>query len=350
LSEDTQSAGVVASSLLHAIVLAFILYGFASAPQFDDASESIAVDTVTKDQFDQVMKGERPAPAAPAATAPAKPEPPTPPEPPPELRKAEETPPPPPPRPEPPPPPRPEPTHAEPPPPPQKPLTPPEPPRPEPTRAEPPAPPQKPPLPPSPPPKPETLETPPPKPKILEMPPERPKEAATERTKPDQLAKLIARDKSEESAKDAKPTGKPYDPKAIAKLLGESKPATTPSGAQANAGAPSGHAPRMSGSQERALDEWFKDAYMACWSPPPTMPEGDPYIPEIQVQFNADGSLSGQPVLVNPPSDPAWRAHAESAMRAALRCNPLKVPSQYAPFFDQWRSKTIHFDPREALG
>ena len=58
----------------------------------------------------------------------------------------------------------------------------------------------------------------------------------------------------------------------------------------------------------------------------------------------------GQPVLVNPPSDPAWRPHAESAMRAALKCNPMKVPPQYAPYFEQWRSKTIHFDPRDALG
>ena len=89
---------------------------------------------------------------------------------------------------------------------------------------------------------------------------------------------------------------------------------------------------------------------MACWSPPPTLPEGEVYIPEVQVTFNADGTLSGEPVLVNPPPDPAWRAHAESAVRAALRCNPLKIPQQYSPFFDQWRTKTIHFDPREALG
>jgi hypothetical protein len=338
LSEDPQTKGVVASGLLHAAVLACILYGFASAPQFDDASESIAVDTVTKDQFNQVMKGDRPAAAT--APAPVKPQPPTPPEPPPELRKAEETPP----TPQ---PPAPEPPRPEPPVPPQKPLSPPEPPLP-------PVPPQKPPTPPNPPPrpepppKPEAMETPPPKPKILETPPERPKETPPERPKPDQLAKLIVKDRSDEPQKDSKPSAKPYDPKAISKLLGESK--ATPSGAPANAGAPTARAQRMSGSQERALDEWFKDAYMACWSPPPTMPEGDTYIPQVQVEFNADGSLSGSPVLVNPPSDPAWRAHAESAMRAALRCNPLKVPPQYAPFFEQWRSKTIHFDPREALG
>jgi colicin import membrane protein len=329
LSEDSQNAGVIASSLMHAAILGVILVGFASAPRFEDASESIPVDTITKDQFDSVMKGEH---GAKTETPQIKPEPPQPPTPPPDLRKAEEAPPPPepatpptpPPAPIPPPPPRPEP-----PPPPKAPTPPPPPPRPE------------------PPPKPETMETPPPKPKIVETPPERPKETPPERPKPDQLAKLISKEKSEEPTK---PSAKPFDPKAIAKLIGDSKPATPTSGATTAPGSPTGRAPHMSGSQARALDEWFKDAYMACWSPPPTTPEGETYIPEIQVQYNSDGSLSGQPVLVNPPQDPAWRAHAESAMRAALRCNPLKVPEQYAPFFDQWRSKTIHFDPREALG
>ncbi len=89
---------------------------------------------------------------------------------------------------------------------------------------------------------------------------------------------------------------------------------------------------------------------MNCWSPPPTMPEGDVYIPEVKVQFNSDGSLAGTPVLLNPPSDPGWRAHAESALRAARKCNPMKVPAQFTPYFEQWRTKTIHFDPREALG
>ena len=55
---------------------------------------------------------------------------------------------------------------------------------------------------------------------------------------------------------------------------------------------------------------------MSCWSPPPTVPEGEPYVPAVHIEFNQDGSLNGRPVLVNPPSDPAWRAHAESAMRA----------------------------------
>ena len=323
MSEDRQSTGVVASVVLHGGLLAFLLIGLASAPRFEDASESIPVDTVSKDQFESVMKGEPNAKPAPQAA----PSPPMPPQPPPDLRKAEETPPPPPVQP--PPPPRPEPTMA------AQPPVPPVRPEPPPPVKPPPSPPPR----PEPPPKPDAMETPPPRPKPVETPPERPK--------PDQFAKLIQKDKSDDTAKSS---AKPYDAKAIAKLIGEGKPSAAPAAPAPNAGLPTAHAARMSGSQERALDEWFKDAYMACWSPPPTMPEGETYIPEVSVEFNADGSLSGHPVLVNPPADPAWRAHAESAMRAALRCNPLKVPPQYAPFFDQWRSKTIHFDPREALG
>ena len=329
MSEDTPKTGLVASGVLHAALLAFVLVGFASAPKFEDASESTPVDTVTKTEFEQAM-GERAA-KAPPATQPAKPAPPQPPQPPPDLRKSEDTPPPVPPV----PPPKPEPPKPEPPKLPVKPAPPPPKPAP------------------PPPPKPDALETPQPpvKPKIVDaQPPERPRETPpekpVEKPKPDPLAKLLA----EETAKEpVKSSAKPYDPRAIAKLIGETKPAA-PSTGTANPGAPNAHAQRMSGSQERQLDDWFKDAYMACWSPPPTTPEGDVYIPEVQVTFNADGTLSGQPVLVNPPPDPAWRAHAESAVRAALRCNPMKIPAQYSPFFEQWRTKTIHFDPREALG
>jgi hypothetical protein len=94
----------------------------------------------------------------------------------------------------------------------------------------------------------------------------------------------------------------------------------------------------------------LKDAYDSCWAPPPTLPEGERYVAEVTVEFNPDGSLAAAPQLVNPPSDPAWRAHAESALRAVLKCNPLRVPPEFAPYFQQWRSKTIHFDPENAMG
>lgn len=315
MSDQPSKTGLYVSGALHAALLGFLVFGFAAAPKFEDASESIPVDTVTQTQFNEIMKGERDAkpmkepppepPAHQAAAAPPAPTPPTPPTPPPELKTADE--PPPPPKPAPPPPP-------------VKPVPPP----------------------PAPPPKPVAEEAPTP------APPVRPKEPPPEKPRPDPLAKLLEKPKPEEPAKPQKA----YDPNAIAKLIGQSKPSNEPAtpGPAAPQGLPNQHAARMSPSLSAALDAWLTEAYLNCWTPPPTMPEGDRYVAEVRVAFNADGTLAGRPELVNPPTDPAWRAHAESAVRAVLKCNPLHVPAQYQPYFEQWRTKTVHFDPQSALG
>ena len=295
------------SSALHGTILFLILLGFASAPRFEDNPESIPIETVSLSELNQIMNGEKDA--RPAREPPPKPEPPKPPEPPPDLRAAEEPQPAPPPRPEPPPPPKRE--------------TPPSPPRPAPS----------PPL--------RSVENAP-------EPPERPKEPKPEPTKRDLIAKAIEPEKTEPQPKPARA----YDPNAIARLIGESRPrtATTVSSAEANAaprGLPHHSAPRMSMSLASALDAWLTESYLNCWTPPPAMPDGDVYVAEIKVVFNPDGSLSAHPVLLNPPADPAWRAHAESAMRAVRKCDPLRVPPEYAPYFEEWKVETIHFDPRE---
>ena len=291
MNDQPTKAGLYASAAMHAALLAFLVFGFAFAPKFDDASESIPVETVSQSQFNQIMKGEREAkpmkeapPEPPQRQAAADPQPaPTPPPPPPDLKTAE---------------------------------TPP-------------------------PPKPTAEETPAP------APPIRPKETPPPKPKVDPLVKIIEKDK-EELAKPAKPT---FDRSAIAKLIGETKTNAdpTPTGATPQ-GLPDQHADRMSPSLAAALDAWLTDAYLNCWTPPPTMPQGDRYIAEVRVDFNPDGTLAATPELLNPPTDPAWRAHAESAVRAVLKCNPLRVPPQYAPYFEQWRTKTVHFDPQSALG
>jgi hypothetical protein len=174
---------------------------------------------------------------------------------------------------------------------------------------------------------------PPARPKLVETPPERPKEPTPEKPKP----------------------AHNFDPNTIAKLIGQSKPSTpalaaTQTAAMTPQGLPHHDAPHMSMSMASALDAWLTESYLNCWTPPPTTPEGDTYVAEIRVIFNPDGSLSGRPVLLNPPTDRAWRAHAESAMRAVRKCDPLKVPAEYMPFFEQWKVETIHFDPRETQG
>ncbi len=283
-----------------------ILLGFASAPRFADTPEAIPIETVSLSELSQIANGEKNAKPAPQPA-------PAPPDPPPDLRTSTE------PTPQPAPTPPPTPT------PPAKAEAAP-PPEPEPTPPERPQPP--------PPPKlaiQEATVQPPVRPKFLDPPPERPKEPAPEKPKPSHN----------------------FDPNTIAKLIGQGKtstPAPTLTGAVTPQGLPHHDAPHMSVSMASALDAWLTESYLSCWTPPPMMPDGDTYVAEIKVVFNPDGSLSGHPVLLNPPGDRAWRTYAESAMRAVHKCDPLKVPAEYMPYFEQWKVETIHFDPRETQG
>ena len=302
--------GLTGSSALHGAVLALVLLGFAAAPKFADSPESIPIETISQTDLNQIMNGEKNAKPAPRPA-------PTPlaaPRTPPDLRAATEPAPPPAAKPEPPPPPKPDP-----------------PPPPKSAAQDAPEPPQR--------------------PRFAEAPAERPRELPPERTKPDQLAKLVERVKTEPQPK---PPARRYDPNAIAKLIGESKPSEPSQAATETSATPQGlphhEAQRMSISMASALDAWLTESYLNCWTPPPTMPEGDTYVAQIKVIFRADGSLSVRPVLLNPPTDPAWRAHAESAMRAVRKCDPLHVPPQYAPYFEEWKVETIHFDPRDTQG
>jgi len=356
VDDRSSKSGFIVSGALHAALLAAILVGFAEAPKFDDAAESVPVDTVTQSQFNEIMKGERdgkpakapvekPAPkpveaSAPDPTAePAKVEPPV-------LKHiddpGEDATPTPPPKPA---------AEAPPPTPPQREAsaapTPPPPDDAEIDRPKPKVEPKASPAPPEPPTRPKTVE--------------KPKDTTPDKQKADSVAKFLEKMKAED---EQKPPAKPksgdatvdpprqaYDPNAIAKLIGQAKPGPSRQVASLTAlCSPTQNAPHMSPSLSASLDGWLQEAYLGCWSQPPTMPEGAKYVAQVRVSFNPDGSLSAQPLLVNPPSDPAWRAYAESSMRAVLKCNPLHVPPQYVPYFEQWKVKTVHFDPQDAQG
>jgi len=74
------------------------------------------------------------------------------------------------------------------------------------------------------------------------------------------------------------------------------------------------------------------------------------YVPQISVEYTQQGGLVGQPVLRNPPGDPALRSLAESAMRAVRKCNPMRIPAQFQPFYEQWKARILRFDPTEMSG
>jgi len=111
--------------------------------------------------------------------------------------------------------------------------------------------------------------------------------------------------------------------------------------------APVGPPARMTSTQQAGFDTWLIKTYLACWKPARQPADADVYVAQMRLAYNPDGSLS-KAKLVNPPSDPALKPQANSVLAAVKNCNPLAVPAQYRPFYEQWKTKTIHFDPQVA--
>ena len=180
--------------------------------------------------------------------------------------------------------------------------------------------------------------------------------------KPDQLAKLLNQKKQKEKQKpaaklrsgdEAAEPHQKFDPGDIAKFLNKEVPQRKQASGHdlsqvASLGSPTASAAKMSPSLWDQLDGLLQEQYKRCWNFA-GLGGQQKYIPEIHVQYTLEGSLIGQPVLLNPPSDPNLRALAESAMRAVRRCDPLRIPSQYQAYYDQWKGRIVRFDPEEML-
>ena len=57
----------------------------------------------------------------------------------------------------------------------------------------------------------------------------------------------------------------------------------------------------------------------------------------------------GQPGVINSSSDPLFRVAADSALTATRRCAPLRIPAQFASYYDDWRDVVVNFDARDVM-
>ena len=89
-----------------------------------------------------------------------------------------------------------------------------------------------------------------------------------------------------------------------------------------------------------------------CWNVPAGAKDAQDMVVEIHVDMNPDRTVREFKVVnsARMNSDQYFRAMAESAVRAILRCGrdqPLQLPPDK---YDTWRSFTLSFNPREMLG
>lgn len=88
-----------------------------------------------------------------------------------------------------------------------------------------------------------------------------------------------------------------------------------------------------------------------CWNPPVGAPNAEELTVELRLHVNPDGMVQAVNVIdsTRAESDPFFRAAVDSARRAVLhpRCRKLNFPLEK---YDQLKTLTIVFDPREMLG
>jgi colicin import membrane protein len=196
-------------------------------------------------------------------------------------------------------------------------------------------------------------------PKPPEQKPE-PKQAfAKEPDKVDPIAEALKKDDQAKKKPDKKaeiptPPKKPDPPKPqpkfdanrIAALLDKRDPqrraATGDTLSNTPAlGTPTGQAPTLSQNELDALRARLRD----CWTVPVGLAEARDLTVTVRIMFNKDGSLSGEPRLMNHGSHPAFQAASESALRAVRRC----APYSFMPVakYEAWKDVIVDFDPRD---
>jgi hypothetical protein len=82
-----------------------------------------------------------------------------------------------------------------------------------------------------------------------------------------------------------------------------------------------------------------------CWTLPPGPVEGSDIV-HLRVDLAIDGSVMGRPQVTDTGrmADPAFRALAETAISAVLRCQPYPLPRTK---YQLWKVVVMAFDPRE---
>lgn len=81
-----------------------------------------------------------------------------------------------------------------------------------------------------------------------------------------------------------------------------------------------------------------------CWSPPIGWVDPAEVRVVLLLSLNADGSVNGQPRVLEAPQGQFARQAPESALRAVRRCAPYNLPAEK---YDAWREVKVTFDPQD---
>lgn len=86
-----------------------------------------------------------------------------------------------------------------------------------------------------------------------------------------------------------------------------------------------------------------------CWNLPAGAKDAHEMVVDISMLMNPDGTVSSAKIenQAQMAFDPFFRAMAESALTAVLRCSPLKLPPEK---YENWKEMSLQFNPKEMFG
>jgi hypothetical protein len=95
--------------------------------------------------------------------------------------------------------------------------------------------------------------------------------------------------------------------------------------------------------------DFLRRQLWGCWSVPAGAKEAGKLVVHVRVLLNPDGEVRRAHVIEQSRmhSDPFFRVAAESALRAVLKCSPLRLPPGK---YSEWKEITLKFDPKELVG
>lgn len=169
-------------------------------------------------------------------------------------------------------------------------------------------------------------------------------------------AQAKAKAEAEAKAKREAELAKNFNANAIDRLLQSKEPAQSTGSAApqvnrtASLGTERGSSQKLSPSMRAQLIGIIQDQLLKCWNVPIGLANAKgSVVPAVRMKLNTDGSLIGAPGVINSSSDPLFRVAADSALTATRRCAPLRIPAQFASYYDDWRDVVVNFDARDVL-
>jgi outer membrane biosynthesis protein TonB len=206
----------------------------------------------------------------------------------------------------------------------------------------------------APPPQPQPVEKPvekkpdPPKPVAESKPKEEPKpiEKKPDPPKVDPIAEALKKEEKKPPPKPQtqaatpppqpqKPKERTFDQTKIAALLDKRDPSRQAvTGETLNSNAALGLAKGKAADNSATWGALFQSQVERCWKKPYGGIESQNPEAAFAIRLKRDGTLEGMPVPEGTPATPYLRVYQESALRAIIECQPYNLPAAY---FDEWK-------------